>query len=174
MESPGKPQGPTPTRCLVESHSSRMADPLCTVQKLCFHCNHVSLLANTQIHTKIYNIILLFGYIFICIQSIWGNKQKLQFGYVSVWFCVCVSDKSYLRLLQKAGPTLSDLFFHSLTSFSKATLGCLFYVFICAFRWVGWTHLVSHPILFFLMGSLTSFSYRACALIQVQMCTHNE
>ena len=84
MESPGKPQGPTPTRCLVESHSSRMADPLCTVQKLCFHCNHVSLLANTQIHTKIYNIILLFGYIYMYTEYL--RKQTET----SVWICICV------------------------------------------------------------------------------------
>ena len=64
MESPGKPQGPTPTRCLVESHSSRMA-----------HCNHVSLLVNTQIHTKIYNIILLFGYIYIFVYTEYLRKQ---------------------------------------------------------------------------------------------------
>jgi hypothetical protein len=90
MESPGKPQGPTPTRCLVESHSSRMADPLCTVQKLCFHCNHVSLLANTQIHTKIYNIILLFGYIYIYVYRV-SEETNRNFS-LDMYLCdsVCV------------------------------------------------------------------------------------
>ena len=166
MESPGKPQGPTPTRCLVESHSSRMA-----------HCNHVSLLVNTQIHTKIYNIILLFGYIYIyiCIYRV-SEETNINFS-LDMYLCdsVCVwATKVIWGYCRRRGQPYLISFSIPWPRFPKPHLVVFSTSLFVPLGGSGGHTSFRIQSCFFLMGSLTSFSYRACALIQVQMCTHNE